>query len=197
MALPIYPELPGRVFEVEKTPIWSTGVQTSQSGVEYRWPRWSYPVWDIEVEYEFLRNRSAAEDLKALWGFYCERKGAASPFLFKDPEDNSAEGILIGVGDGARTAFQLSRPMANFREPFRDISGQPVVYLDGLIQAAGWTLAENGVVVFDAAPALGQQVSADFSYFFRVRFLEDRLSAARFANQLWSTGRITLRSLKA
>lgn len=196
MVLPIYPRLIGRAYEVDKTPIWSTGVQVANSGIEYRVPRWSYPVWDIDVQYEVLRNRSDLNELNTLWGFYCDRQGAALEFRFEDPEDNSVSTAQIGVGDGVMTVFQLSRPLAGFREPFRDIKGTPVVSVNSLPQSEGWALTETGKVVFDVPPPSGAIITASFSFYYRVRFLEDRLSATRFVDRLWSTSTITLRSVK-
>lgn len=196
MALPIYPNLIGRAYDVDKSPIWSTAVQVADSGLEYRVSRWSYPVWDLNVQYEVLRNRAELRELDALWGFYCARRGAGLEFRFDDPEDNTVADAQIGVGDGATTVFQLCRPLAEFVEPVRDIKGTPVVSVNGLIQAGGWVLAENGKVVFDAPPPSGAIISASFHFYFRVRFLEDRLSATRFADMLWSTSAIPLRSVK-
>lgn len=195
MVLPIYPRLIGRTYDVDKTPIWSTGVQVANSGLEYRVPRWSYPVWDIDVQYEVLRNRSDLNELNTLWGFYCDRQGAALEFRFEDPEDNSVSAAQIGVGDGVTAVFQLSRPLAGFREPIRDIKGTPVVSVNGLPQS-GWALTETGKVVFDVPPPSGAIITASFSFYYRVRFLEDRLSATRFVDRLWSTSTITLRSVK-
>lgn len=193
MTLAVYPALRGLDFDVTKTPIWSTDIQAAASGAEYRRARWSYPIWEFGLKYEFLRERLG--EFRQLVGFYNQRQGAAGEFLFEDPDDHTVTGQLLGLGDGATTRFQLMRNFGGFVEPFRDVKGVPVVRVGG-VAAGPFTIDATGGVVFAAAPGAGLAVSSDFSFYFRVRFKDDQLAGTKFADLLWQTDTVTLRTLK-
>jgi hypothetical protein len=66
----------------------------------------------------------------------------------------------------------------------------------GFLATTSSILQPNGVITFGAAPAAGVAVTADFSYYFRVRFKNDLQEFENFMSNLWSAKIVELRSVK-
>jgi uncharacterized protein (TIGR02217 family) len=114
-----------------------------------------------------------------LISFFRARHGAAKAFRFRDPLDHSATTQLLGTGDAVQTVFPLVKrygagPDAEVRPISRPVAGSVVVFIGGVQQISGWTLA-NGAVSFGFPPANGAAVTADFSFDVPVRFADDQL----------------------
>ena len=54
--------------------------------------------------------------------------------------------------------------------------------------------ASNGLVTFVTPPTAGQAITADFTYWFRVRFVDDTAEFENFMYQLWQLKQIKLQS---
>ena len=54
--------------------------------------------------------------------------------------------------------------------------------------------AASGLVTFTAPPPAGRLVTADFTYYFRVRFSDDTAEFENFMIQLWQARQIKLQS---
>ncbi len=55
---------------------------------------------------------------------------------------------------------------------------------------------DNSVVTFAAPPAANVPVTADFSYYFRVRFVDDSADFEKFMSQLWELKKLQFISVK-
>ena len=102
------------------------------------------------------------------------------------------------------TTFQLVRRMPagaaaglGFSEPIIAPSVISAVYLNGVSQPnpAAWTAGSNGLFSFVSAPALGVAITADFTYYFLVRFHDDNADFENFLWQLWTLKQIKLQSV--
>ena len=193
--LPIYPTVPGLTWSLKKTPMFKTLVQEAVSGFEQRAMLQIYPRWIWELVYDFFRSSSAYNELQTLLGFFLQRQGAFAPFLIRDLEDNSVTGQAIGTGDGVTTAFQLARTYGGFTEPVTDTDGTATVYINGL-PTTDYAISATGQIVFTTAPASGAVITADFSYYWRVRFMDDSSEFENWADHLWANGKIQLKSVK-
>jgi hypothetical protein len=92
--------------------VWSTDIKTSVSGRERRRALWSYPIWKFKVGYDVLRDQAqypAAPDIQRLIAFFNAHSGAYQEFLYNDRTDNTVTNQALGVGDGVKTSFQLTR----------------------------------------------------------------------------------------
>lgn len=123
--------------------------------------------------------------------FYQARKGCLNSFRFFDHLDHTskpngrdnpaATDILIGVGDGVTTQFQLKKVYAEGNESStRNITkiihgetiGDPynvtynvLVALNDVPQGSGWSVnVQTGIVTFSVAPANGVTVKAGFAF---------------------------------
>lgn len=192
----VFPELPGLAWSIGKKLSWRTLIQEAESGAETRAALWSYPRRTWTLTYDELSSDELEPELQALIGFFNQRRGSFESFLFRDDDDCGITGQLIGVGDGEMQAFQMCRTLGGFTEPVFSVAGSPTIYLDGAPQASGWTLDPDGVLYFAIPPAAGVQVTADFGFYWRVRFVQDETEFDYFMYLLYEAKKIELISLK-
>lgn len=186
MSNAIFPltSLPGLSIEVEQDIEFATMIQGGPAGFEHRVGQRFYPMYTKKLRFNFLRDDSVYPELRLLAGFYLSRQGPLDSFLFSDPDDNAVTEQVLGTGTGALSAFQLLRSYGTFIEPVFNpniitnvfVNGSPVTY----------TLGANGVITTTTPPANGTTVTCTYSYYFRCRFLEDRLNIKKFLHRVWS-----------
>ena len=200
MSTAVFPSLPGLQFPVSRTEQWNNTKQESVSGKRGAIANWTYPRHKWTLQYEFLRSGTEAE-WQSIISFFNLRKGMFDTFLFEDPNDKSVTGQQIGTGNGTALTFQLIRALASFTEPIFAPHVVSKVYVDGVDKAGHWTVSNwgtdtPGVITFDASPANGKAVTADFTYYFPVRFDDDILDIANFMQGLFSVDGISFSSEK-
>lgn len=214
----IFPSVPGLTWELTASPTWSTEVQRSKNGATTRLGSDPYPLWKFELNYEFLRdsrpargatpqNPRGVSELQQIVNFYNARRGSWDDFLL-DPSlltgrrgvdaerDSMVSGARLGVGDGANRVFYLQRDCGGFVDEVQNPVGPVYVAVDNVAQTSGWTLGDAGAVTFDVAPALGEVVTADFRWRWRVRFAEDQLDFEAFMYQLYELKSVKLEQVK-
>jgi uncharacterized protein (TIGR02217 family) len=201
----IFPPLPGLAWSVTKAPRFSTRIQKAVSGRELRVLDQPNPIWLWTLAYDLLRDPHDArgtrigagfDELRTLMGFFLQQQGAFQPFLFDDPSDDTATGQPIGTGNSSAAQFQLVRTMNGFAEPVTAPNVVSAIYFNGVRQsAAGYSVdPATGRVTFAAPPPSGQAITADFTYYFRVRFADDSAEFENFMLQLWRLKQIKLQS---
>ena len=205
MAL-IFPALPGLAWSVTKTPTFQTRIQRAVSGRELRALDYPYPLWQFALVYDFLRDNPQAgyDELRTLLGFFMLCQGAFGTFLFQDPSDFQVAGQQIGTGDASRTVFQLQRAMGamlpggGFLEPITAPNVVSTIYLNGITQAPATYSVDpaTGLVTFDTAPGSGLIITADFTYYFRCRFIDDKYDFENFMHHLWQLKKLTFISVR-
>ncbi|MGD9613844.1 MAG: DUF2460 domain-containing protein [Alphaproteobacteria bacterium] len=193
MPEPVFPTLPGLAWPVTRTIVQATRTQHSISRRETKLLDQLYPIWEWTLAIEFLRDLNA--EMRLLAGFYLARHGSFEPFLFADPTDFITGNETLGTGNGVKTTFQLVRSFGEYVEP---ITAPNVVTIkqDGVVTSAGLysVNAGTGVVTFSSAPANGVIVTADFTYYFRCRFVDDTIDFENFMHQLWEAKQVKFRS---
>ena len=152
-----------------------------------------------------------------MMGFLMARGGQFDDFLFEDPDDNfvgpamnpsspNLQAQLQLFSDGAGNWYSpIQRNMGGmFWEDITDLNGSIAVYANGALQTSGtdYTLAGPGLAIPGnsflgmylawapqsppAAPAT--PITAQFHYYFRVRFETDEQDFDKFMNKLWTLG---------
>ncbi|HTS92233.1 MAG TPA: DUF2460 domain-containing protein [Stellaceae bacterium] len=194
----VFPSLPGLTFPVKRTEIWQSRVQLSISGKEVRIADWSYPRHQWEQTYDVLRGAPAIAEQQALMGFFNLCQGPLAAFLYQDADDGATVGQSLGIGDAATTTFQLVRAMGGFVEPILAPNVVTAVRLNGVPLASNAYSVdpETGRLAFVSPPGAGISITADFSYYFRCRFLEDTMDFEKFMSQLWQAKSVRFISLK-
>ena len=202
----VFPSLPGLAWSVTKTPTFQTRIQRAVSGRELRALDYAFPLWQFTLVFDLLRDNPAAgyDELRTLMGFFMLCQGAYGTFLFQDPSDNRVTGQRIGIGNASTPVFQLQRtmgaalPSGGFREPIVAPNVVGAVYLDGITQSPEtYTVDPNsGLVTFNRAPGSGLTITADYSYYFRCRFIDDSYAFENFMFQLWQLKKLTFISVR-
>jgi len=200
---PSLPSLPGLAWSRHKKPGFSTRVASHVSGREVRVALMSYPLYEFEAVYDGLTSSASAfaglgaSSLQSLMGFFLRLQGQFGTFLYADPDDGAVTGQAFATGDGATTAFTMMRSLGGFLEPVGWVTGIANVYLNGMAQAgSAYALTTPNTLTFSAAPHAGVTVSADFSYAFNCRFLDDQMDFEEFMSNLWRLDSMKFRSVK-
>jgi uncharacterized protein (TIGR02217 family) len=202
----VFPSLPGLAWSVTKSPTFQTRIQRAASGRELRALDYPYPLWQFTLVFDLLRDNPAAgyDELQTLMGFFMLCQGAFGTFLFRDPSDDQVAGQQIGVGNASTTVFQLQRSMGTtlpgggFQEPIVAPNIVSAVHLNGITQSpASYSVDPNtGLVTFVTAPSSELIISADFSYYFRCRFVDDSYTFENFMFRLWQLKKLTFISVR-
>jgi uncharacterized protein (TIGR02217 family) len=202
----VFPSLPGLAWSVTKSPTFQTRIQRAASGRELRALDYPYPLWQFTLVFDLLRDNPAAgyDELQTLMGFFMLCQGAFGTFLFRDPSDDQVAGQQIGVGNASTTVFQLQRSMGTtlpgggFQEPIVAPNIVSAVHLNGITQnQASYSVDPNtGLVTFVTAPGSELIISADFSYYFRCRFVDDSYTFENFMFRLWQLKKLTFISVR-
>ncbi len=203
----VFPALPGLAWSVTKSPTFQTRIQRAASGRELRALDYPYPLWQFTLVFDLLRDNplTGYDELRTLMGFFMLCRGAFGTFLFRDPSDDRVAGQQIGVGNASTTVFQLQRAMGKtlpgggFQEPIVAPNVVSAVYLNGITQnPASYSVDPNtGLITFETAPGGGMIITADFSYYFRCRFVDDSYAFENFMFQLWQLKKLTFISVRS
>lgn len=126
MSNSVYPILQGESYPILIEPNFSTIIQESASGNEFRLASFTFPRKRFTLTYNYLSDSngqsSAQYDAATLQGFYTARYGKWDSFLYNCQTDNVAQSSIIGTGDGTTTAFQLYRSYGAGSEPVFDVN---------------------------------------------------------------------------
>ncbi len=172
-----------------------TDVVTLSNGFEERNTPWAHS----RRRYDAGAGMRSLDDIEALVAFFEARRGRMHAFRWKDWADFKSclpSGVVgfqdqvIGIGDGVRTAFQLTK---TYRSGFEDyirpvrkpVTGTIRIGVEGEPQGelVHYTVdATTGIVAFGTAPEVGAEVTAGFEYDVPVRFDTDiiQVSLASF-----------------
>lgn len=186
MSSSIYPSLAGVQIGVERTPVYSTTVQTEASGRELRVAQRSAALYRYRMAYDFLRQDAAGDEAQTLLAFLAAHRGSWDSFLFTDPYASTASATSFGTGDGSTTVFYLRDEMG---DRIGAPNGTPQIFKAGVLQTGGgthYTLdSTNGKVTFVAAPAAAAALTWTGAFYRRVRFARDDLQTSRRFSRIW------------
>jgi uncharacterized protein (TIGR02217 family) len=213
IALEIFPSVPSSGYSIHRKPTFASIVRTPPSGREVTEIQNLYPLWEFELPYEILREQSlnsapfapvsGFHELTQISEFWMRRNGQYGAFIYLDPDDNTRVGQTIGTGDGTTSTFVMVRTwgsgLLQLTEPVGVVDVRIGVtlniYLNGVLlsQPGNWWISSKDLrtLSFTTPPGNGVVITADFSYFYYCRFIEDVIDLEEFM-----TGRWTLKSLK-
>jgi hypothetical protein len=89
-------------------------------------------------------------------------------------------------------------PGGGFQEPIVAPNAVSAVYFNGITQSpTSYSVdAGTGLVAFNTAPGGGLIITADYSYYFRCRFIDDSYAFENFMYQLWQLKKLTFISVR-
>lgn len=166
-----------------------TEIVTLGSGREERNARWAHSRRRYDAGYG-IKTLAALQEVVA---FFEERRGRLHGFRWRDRLDYSSASPgaapapldqVIGIGDGARTIFALTKTYGGLHAPYtrpiaKPVAGTVVVAVAGIAQEADAFSCDpaTGLVTFapDHVPPDGAAVTAGFLFDVPVRFDTDYL----------------------
>jgi len=160
-----------------------TDVVTLASGFERRSSPWAMG----RRRYLIGANLKSLADMAELTSFFEARRGRLYGFRFRDFADFAScepggtpgpADAVLGIGDGARSAFQLVKAYGDVERPItKPVEGSVKVAVGDveLASSAFAVDATTGMVTLDAAAGVGVAVTAGFLFDTPVRFDADRL----------------------
>lgn len=215
---PIFPTLPPLTWSVHKKPLMSSRATKAITGRGNQLACAIYPRWAFTLSYgngnSWLREQTqnitpwaplaGFTELEQLTGLFLACLGSYGEFYYNDPDDNSRLSQAVGTGDGSTKSFPLFVSWGNgpftpsFTMPIGGINVINTVYFNGTPQSSSlYTVdATNTEIVFGTAPGSGVVVTADFSFYFRCRFLEDQLQLSQWEKNLWDVKEVKFESVK-
>ena len=199
---PTFPNLIGQGWSVHKRPLFSTRVASHVSGREVRDALYAHTLYEYELVFNALSSSASefttlgANSLQALMGFFLTMQGQFGTFLYNDPTDGAVTDQNIATGDSATNSFTFGRVLGGFTEPVGWVIGTPTIYLNGVAQVSGFSVTPPNTLTFTSAPATGVAISADFTYAFQCRFLDDSLDFENVVQNLWAVKSVKFRSVK-
>ena len=168
MVMRKFPKLKKFSFASTKKQKWNTRIQMSGSGKARSMTNQLYPQWIISAKLLHLTREEANE----LMGFVALLKGNYEPFLWLDPEDFEEKGVQLPmVSPGV---YQAVMRIGGYTEPV-DYIENVTVYIDGVKQSSGTYSVTNGMVKFSVSPSASSKVTADYTYYWKVRFAQDEM----------------------
>jgi hypothetical protein len=196
-----FPSL-GPAWPVIKSPMNSTIVAAHTSGRDVRAPQYVYPLYSFQVTYNGLDSSGGVYypglgSLQTLMGFFLQMQGQANTFLYVDPTDYTGLAQPQGNGDGSTMTFLLGRTIGGWSEPVGWVTTLAAVYLNGGAQSnTTYALTTPNTLTFNTAPSLGVAITADMSWAFHCRFLDDTYDFENFMSGLWRIKAMKFRSIK-
>ncbi len=221
MSTELFPDLPGLSWECKFKDEFGTLIQPAAApGFETRLLLGPDPIQHLELDYTFLREgayNTEAHEQQILRGFFRSRKGDFESFLLSLPviTDNPADGTVTGqvlTPDAVNNVAPLIVSQGGYYdEAIYEAAGvngnpgtPPVIYKDGAAlaietdytwQGPGYAVAGvtwPGLAIQFITGTTGAVITADFSWFLRVRFAQNAQQFDKFLALLWSAQQVQL-----
>ena len=215
--IPMFPTLP-ESFPIKLSIVMDTIIGTTKSLREVRVAQQALPLWDIEIPFQELRDKTQNqvpfepfvyptsfqqyEELVQLWLMMYGRAGV---FGFNCPWDNSRLDQQIAVGDGTTTEFTVVRSWGTGQTatllPVGLISEIIEVQVGGVtINPSHYTTDRNKIIFEDDLgntypPTAGQPITMTFTFYYLCRFTEDEQDFEEFSKNRWTVPSLKFRSV--
>ena len=214
---PIFPVLPPLTWSVHKKPTMASRATTAVTGRENQLAIAAYPRWTFTLNYSgeaWLRDQTqniipdstlaGLTELEQISGLFLQCLGSYGEFYYSDPDDNSRFAQAVGVGNNATTLFPLTYSWGSgpftpgLTIPVGGIASLDAVYFNGTVQSpTGYsTDPTNTQIMFAVPPPNTYVITADFHFYFRCRFLDDKMIYSQWAQNLWENKEVRFESVK-
>lgn len=110
MAYNTFPTFQGTGWDIKKRQLWSTDVEVSASGAEFRTGYWTTPVYEFDLSINYL----SPTDKTALEAFYLQQQGPLIPFYLNIPNDAGSPYLVRFIDDqtgGSRSTNGNNNPL--------------------------------------------------------------------------------------
>lgn len=109
-----FPTFTGATWDIKKRQFWSTDIETTSSGAEFRTGRWTAPVYEFDMTFAYLSQA----DRDTLEAFYTAQQGPLTPFYLNVPNDPASPFLVRFRDDGSSTAgaMEINQMMSGMYE---------------------------------------------------------------------------------
>lgn len=213
----VFPFLP-EGFPIKLSIVMDTVIGTTKSLREVRVAQQQVPLWDIEIPFEELRDKTQNqvpyqpfvypenfiqfEELCQLW---LSMYGQTNVFAFDAPWDNSRSDQFIGTGDGTSYIFPIYRTwgtgLTATLQPIGMVNEIFEVQVGGVtVPDTEYTAIRNKLYFVDAnginyPPEAGLPITMTFSFYYVCRFVEDEQDFEEFAKNRWKVPSLKFRAV--
>ena len=168
-------------FDIEERIRFVTVISPAGTGKEKRYSKQERGIRTLICRLKY--NSESA--INTIWNFFRARRGKYDSFWAKFQMEFKVTGEAVGTGDASETDFDLDYfpiDVSTFK-----------VYLNGALQSSGYTIQNNlttekATIIFSSPPGAGVAITADYEYYFQVRFTEDEMSRRLMAYKLLNSG---------
>lgn len=212
--IPVFPTLP-EGFPINVSPVMDTTIGTTKSLREMRVPQQTYPLWDIEILFEELKDATQNQNPDPrMAGFYQYMElaqlfimmyGQSGVFAFDCPWDDSREDQLIGTGDGQTYIFNIYRTWGTGANATTDPVGQVNTVINvkvngSIVSNSLYKVVRDKIFFIDALgfvhpPGNGLSITMTFSYYYLCRFTEDEQNFEQFSLNRWVVSSLKFRAV--
>jgi hypothetical protein len=212
--IPVFPTLP-QGYPIKVSPVMDTTIGTTKSLQETRVLQQEYPLWDIEILFEELRDQTqnatpyapfaGLQQYSQLVQTWLSMYGRTGVFAFDCPWDNSRASQVLGIGDGSTYEFAFVRTWGtgalSTTAPVGMVNTLISVTVGGVTVPSTQYYFSRNMLYFIGAdgrvypPANGAQIAATFSYYYLCRFVEDEQDFEEFAKNRWTVPSLKFRAV--
>jgi uncharacterized protein (TIGR02217 family) len=211
----IFPALAGLGWDINRTPVWATGVFEALSGKTSTVGYQAYKRVRWKLNFEVLREvgapgwsaaiSSGVSELLEVVGLFEAMQGRYDSFLYVDPDFNQAIAQPFGVVAAGVLNYQLLATYQNsagpgYNELIQNVvaSPAPTLYANGSpISNTTYTIGPTGVVTFSALPAVGAVLTWSGFFYYRCRFDDDELKGlTKSMLKIWKLDDLSFTSIK-
>lgn len=210
---PIFPVL-RPAWTMKWKPTFASKAVTLVSGYETRSACQAWPLWEFELTYELIGDRTQniipdtqfTAEFEQIVGLFLVCRGQYGRFYFSCPWDKTRTAQFMAFGDGTTLEFPLLRTLGT--DPFTafleqvggvDYNVALVIYLDGVVlpESGNYQIsATKNSIVFTSPPASGVEITVTFGYYYLCRFLENIQDFENFFHHMWTVRSLKFRSSK-
>jgi hypothetical protein len=212
--IPVFPALP-EGFPIKVSLVLDTTIGTTKSLREMRVAQQLYPLWDIEVLFQELRDQTQNQSpYGPFLGFmqYMElvqqwlmMYGQTGVFAFDCPWDDSRSNQIIGQGDGITTTFNIYRTWGTGANataaPVGLVNNVTQVQVNGItVPTAHYSIGRDQIFFADAEgnsypPGAGLDITMTFTFYYLCRFVEDQQDFEEFSKNRWTVPSLKFRAV--
>lgn len=182
-------------------PEFSVTTTVSGGGFESANLDWSQPKGEWQIGDRTGDYCLDLPEYEYLYGFWMARRGSFEGFRYKDWGDFELQDELIGVGDGVKTAFQITKTYGSFVRTLKKIASGMTWYGGSLKPSATIDL-NTGLLTFATAPTVGQKITVTGEFHVAVKFIEDKWPGKFYAaepdsgQRFYELGSLQLRGIR-
>jgi uncharacterized protein (TIGR02217 family) len=178
-------------------------VTTTLSGGGYEFANldWAQPKGEWQIGDRTGDYCLDLAEYEYLYKFWMARRGSFEGFRYKDWGDFELKGEQIGIGDGTRNVFQITKTYGSFVRVLSKIA-KGATWQVGSSKPAATLDYNTGLLTFAIPPALGQKIKVTGEFHVPVKFIENKWPGKFYAadpdsgQRFYELGSLQLRGIR-